>query len=103
MLRKFQKLSENKIFVKLITTCVAIACIGCMFVVNSFAADGAAMTPQEAAQSIFTTVNSSINVGSVVGIIAIALGAGIGLYLAWWAIRKVVRMVKAGLNGKLKV
>lgn len=103
MLKKLQKLLYNKMFVKLITSCVAIGCICCMFLVNSFAGDGQAMTPQEAAQSIFTTVNSSINVGSVVGIIAIALGAGIGLYLAWWAIRKVVRMVKAGLNAKLNV
>ena len=103
MLKKFQKIADNKSLMRVLSFCMVFACLSCLFVVSSFAADGSVMTPESAAQSIFNTVSSSINVSSVVGIIAIALGAGIGLYLAWWAIRKVIRMVKAGLNGKLKV
>lgn len=103
MIKKFQSLTENKIFIRVMSFCMVLMCLASIFVINAFAVDGADMTPKEAATSIFSTVSQTINVGSIVGIIAIALGAGLGLYFAWWAIRKVIRMVKSGLNGKLKV
>lgn len=102
MLKKFQGLAQNKNLLRVMSFCMVFACVLCIFVVSAFAVDpSTASTPQEAASEIFSTVSSSINIGTIVSIIGIALGAGVGLYLAWWALRKVVRMVKGGLNGKL--
>ena len=105
-MNKIRKLTHNSKFKKVSAAMFALM-ICCMSLVPmAFATDGTAgtdMTAEDAATSIFQTVFNQINVGSIVGIIAIALGAGVGLFFAWWAIRKVIRVVKGGLNGKLKI
>ena len=103
MFKKLQKFGQNAKAKKAFAICMSLMVLGSMFVTTCFAADGAEMTPKEAATSIFSSVSNTVNVGSVAEIIAIALGAAIALYFTWWAVRKVVRMLKGGLNGKLKV
>jgi len=98
---KLQKIANNAKVKKVFAMCAAIMVLGSMFVTSAFAADGdAAMTAEEAATSIFSTITEQINVGTIVGVIGIALGAGLALYFAWWGIRKVSAMVRKGLNGK---
>lgn len=106
MFKKMQKFTQNAKAKKALAICMSLMVLGSMFVTTCFAADGAGgadMTPKEAATSIFTSVSETVNIGSIAAIIGIALGAGIALYFAWWAIRKVVRMLKGGLNGKISV
>lgn len=100
MFKKMQKLTNSSKAKKLFAVCACLMVLGSTFVTTAFAAEGADMTPQEAATSIFSTISESINVGTIVGVIGIALGAGLGLYFAWWGIRKVSAMVRKGLNGK---
>lgn len=62
------------------------------------------MTPQEAATSIFETMYGLITVKTITEVIGIALAAAIGIFLAWWAIRKVARMVITAFSkGKISV
>ena len=103
MFAKLSKLSSSPKAKKLMAICMCML-VGCsMMTVFASAADGADMTAQEAATSIFSSISEQINVGAVVAIIGIALGAGLALYLAWWAIRKVSAAVRKGLNGKSPV
>ncbi len=48
-------------------------------------------------------MTQQINLGTIGTIIAAVLGASIGLYVGWFAIRKVMSAVKGALRGKLKV
>lgn len=57
----------------------------------------------EAVGTVTTQLAESINLGTVAGIVAAVIGAGIGLYLGWFAIRKVVSAVKKALHGRLSV
>lgn len=101
MFKKMQKLTKSSKAKKLLAVCACMLVLGSTFVTTAFAADGdAQMTAQEAATSIFSTITEQINVGTIVGVIGIALGAGLGLYFAWWGIRRVSVMVRKGLNGK---
>ncbi len=99
-MKKLQKLTKNAKVKKLLAVCACMLVLGSTFLTTAFAADGTAMTAEQAATTIFTTISETINVASIVSVIGIALGAGLGLYFAWWGMRKVSRMVRKGLNGK---
>lgn len=47
-----------------------------------------------AAQSVMDTATATLNIGNIVAIIGAGIGAVIGLFLAWWGARKLVRMLK---------
>lgn len=47
-----------------------------------------------AAQSVMDAATSTLNIGNIVAIIGAGIGAVIGLFLAWWGARKLVRMLK---------
>lgn len=105
MFKMLQKITNKPKAKRLFALCACVMVLGSMFITSAFAVDGttADMSAQEAAQSIFDTVYGQINVGTIVAVICIALTAGLTLYFAWWGIRKVIRMVKGGLNGKINV
>ncbi len=85
-----------------VTMCLVIGM--CMMVPACFAADTVDLTPEQAATQIFQTCNDLFSIQTIVTVIGIALAAAIGIFLAWWAIRKVVRMVvKAFTKGKISV
>ena len=56
-----------------------------------------------AISTVTTSLTGQINIATMGVIVAAVLGASIGLYVGWFAIRKVIRSVKDALHGKLKV
>lgn len=101
MFAKLQKITANPKAMKLVAMamCLMVA-MSLMTVIAAAEGTGTDMTAQEAAQTIFDKITEQINVGAVVGVLAIGIGAGIALYFAWFAIRKVGKGVRKGLNGK---
>ena len=59
--------------------------------VQAFAADDTEAV--SAAKSLLTTATGTLNIGNIVAIIGAGIGAVIGLFLAWWGARKLVRML----------
>lgn len=57
----------------------------------------------EALGTVTTAMTEQINIGTIGIIIAAVLGGSIGLYVAWFAIRKLIGAVKGALKGRLKV
>lgn len=53
---------------------------------------------------IISAMTGQISVSTVVGVIATAIGAGIGLVFMWWGGRKAVRtLMSAFRNGKVSM
>ncbi len=84
--------------------CAMICCS--MFVVMA-AAEGAVttdITPSEAATEVFNTIHAQLNFRTILDVIAVALSAALSIYLGWWAIRKVARMVFGAFErGRVRV
>ena len=59
-------------------------------------------TYASAAETVFDSVHAVINFNNILAIIGVALGAEATLFMLWWGIRKVIRLVNNGLHGKLK-
>lgn len=54
-------------------------------------------------QSVLTAITEQIGVSTVVGVLASAVGAGIGLVFMWWGVRKLTRVLMGAFrSGKLK-
>lgn len=55
-------------------------------------------------QSVLTALQEQISVTSVVGVLAIAVGAAVGLAFMWWGVRKLVRVLMAAFKkGKVSL
>ena len=88
---------------KLLSVVMSVLCIGCCFVCTAFAADGdpasqtvVQITPDEAvsaAKGLFASVTGTLNFTNIAKVLSIGIGAVIGIWLAWWGIRKLVRML----------
>lgn len=99
-----KKLSSSK-FKKILAIAGIVMIIGCMFCTGAFAEPVAGVsepTYQEAAKEVFDSVHSVVNFNNILSIIGVALTAEATLFLLWWGIRKVIKLIKSGLNGKLK-
>lgn len=74
--------------------------------ITALAADTAG-TPAEgvsAAKNLLDTAAGSLNITNVVAIIGAGIGAVVGLFLAWWGARKLVRMLVSALKkGKVAI
>lgn len=82
--------------------CIMICC--CMFCLSAFAADVTEPTPSEAATQVFETIHAQLNFTTILSVIAVALSAALSIYLGWWAIRKVSRMVFGAFErGRVRV
>lgn len=69
--------------------------------ISAFAADEEAVS---AAKSLMDTATQTMNIGNIVAIIGAGIGAVIGLFLAWWGARKLVRMLMSAFKkGKVTV
>lgn len=55
------------------------------------------------AQTAISSVTAALNIGTVGKLIAAGLGAAVGLYLLWFAVRWIVKTVRKGMAGKLAV
>ena len=104
-MNKLRKFTSNPKMKKLFAVSCAMVVLCCCFVVGCFAAGESTngSSAVTAATSIFTTMSEDFSVTNIVSIIAITLGASVGLYLAWWAIKKVTKAVISAFNGKIKV
>lgn len=89
-----------------------IGCLFCALCVFAFSAvsafaegAGTAGAPAvSAVQSVFNDVTGTINIGNVVSILAIVVGACVGLVLMWFGIRKVIRIIMGAFRkGKISV
>lgn len=80
---------------------MAISCVTC------FAADGETVTdvaPDEAARQIFTVMAEQLNFTTILGVLAVVIGAALAMVLGWWAIRKIAgALMKAFKSGKFKI
>ena len=51
---------------------------------------------------VLTAITAQISVTSVIGVLAGAIGAAIGLVFMWWGVRKLIRVIMAAFRkGKL--
>lgn len=106
MFLKLQRFANRPVLKKTLAICMCMLICGAMLIPAAFAADGITtdMTPEEAATDIFGRLYQLITVQMIVSVIGIALAASVGIFLAWWAIRKVTRMViQAFSKGKISV
>lgn len=105
---KTEKKSVNKQVIKRIGSLLCAFAILAISMVACFA-DGAATggTGSEAVsavQSVFTDVTGTINIGNIVSILAIVVGACVGLVLMWFGIRKVIKIIMGAFRkGKISV
>lgn len=69
--------------------------------ISAFATEGEAVS---AAKALMDTATQTMNITNIVAIIGAGIGAVIGLFLAWWGARKLVRMLMAAFKkGKVTV
>lgn len=98
-----QKMKNAKWF-KFALMCLSMLLVGSCFCLSAFAADTSEPTPAEAAQQVFESMHSQLNFTTILSIVAVALGAALAIFLGWWAIRKVSKMVmNAFSKGKVSV
>lgn len=72
----------------------AVACVGTV-VTGTITARAEGVTEAvSAAKAVMDTATGTLNIGNIVAIIGAGIGAVIGLFLAWWGARKLVRMLK---------
>ena len=72
--------------------------------VTALAADSADTEAVSAAKSILSSATGTLNIGNIVAIIGAGIGAVIGLFLAWWGARKLVRMLMTAFKkGKVSM
>lgn len=105
---KTEKKAVNKQVLKRVGSLLCAFAILAISMVACFA-DGAATggTGSEAVsavQSVFTDVTGTINIGNIVSILAIVVGACVGLVLMWFGIRKVIKIIMGAFRkGKISV
>ena len=101
----FQKLANNAKIKKVFATAMCLMVVGCTMVPMACAADTVVdKTPAECATQVFESMHSVLNFTTILEVIAVALSAALAIFLGWWAIRKVARMVlNAFSRGKVSV
>ena len=53
--------------------------------------------------AVISSMTNQISVSTVVGVIAVVVGAGIGLVFMWWGVRKASKsLMEAFRSGRLK-
>lgn len=97
------KVRNSKAF-KIVIMCLCMLVVGSCVCVGAFAGDVTDPTPVDAAKQVFDTMHESLNFTTILGVVAVALGASVAVFLGWWAIRKVSRMImNAFSKGKVSV
>lgn len=95
---------------KILSVLMSVLALGSCFMLTAFAADGDAtvvqMTPDQsidAAKGLFAEVTGTLNFANIAKVLSIGIGAAIGIWLAWWGIRKLIKVITKALNGKLSL
>lgn len=106
MLKVMQKLQNSKLK-KVFAVCMCLLVCCSSLVPMAFAADGTAVsdpTPKEAATQIFDSIYAELNFTTILSVLGVAIGAALAVFLGWWSIRKVTRMVmNAFSKGKVSI
>lgn len=84
-----------------------VACLTmCLFVFGAGASSAnevVTMAPYaaiDAASDIFGQITQTVNFANIAKVLGIGLGAVLGIWLAWWGLRKLFRMLQGVINGK---
>lgn len=92
---------------KILSVVMSVLALGSCFMLTAFAADGdvtvVQLTPDEsinAAKGLFAEITQTLNFTNIAKVLSIGIGAAIGIYLAWWGIRKLTGMIIKGINGR---
>ena len=107
MFKKLQNVANSKKLKKFgaIFMVAMMCCV--MLVPMASAVNGTATsepTPAEAATQVFNAIHAQLNFTVILEVIAVALGAALSIYLGWWAIRKISRMVFGAFErGRVRV
>lgn len=66
--------------------------------------DGTTIISTTDFSSILTTLQEQISVSTVVGVLAVAAGAAVGLAFMWWGVRKLVGVLMSAFRkGKVSL
>lgn len=69
--------------------------------IQAWAADSEGVS---AAKELLTEAQKELNIANIAGIIAAGIGAVLGLFVAWWGVRKLFNMlVQVFKKGKVKL
>lgn len=72
--------------------------------ISAFAADTTGTEGVEAAKTMLESITGTLNITNIVAIIVAGIGAVIGIFLAWWGVRKLVKMLMGAFKkGKVTV
>lgn len=95
---------------KILSVLMSVLALGSCFMLTAFAADGdptvVQMTPDQsidAAKGLFAEVTGTLNFANIAKVLSIGIGAAIGIWLAWWGIRKLIKVIQKALNGRLSL
>lgn len=88
------KLQKNPKAKKLLMGTFAVVMCMTMLAPAAFAeGEVTQMAPDAAATQVFGMLTEQLNFSTILSVIGVALGAALGIYLSWWAVRKVSKMV----------
>lgn len=107
-MNKLKKWCKSKVGKRVLAVMGAIL-VMCSMAVPAFAVeegaagfDGAAAIA--GAKDIFGQATSTLSIANIVAVLGVCIGAAVGLYLLWWGLRKVLRVVKGAFSkGKVSV
>jgi len=95
---------------KFLAVVLSVLCIGTTMIPFAFASTAeepvtlSSDAAIAAAKDLFAQVTTIVNFTNVAKVLAIGLGSVLGIWLAWWGLRKLVRMiVKVLERGKISM
>lgn len=97
---------KNKKMFKALFAIVAVVCVLFSMAVPAFATDGTnyASEAVSAVQSGLDEVTGTFTIGNILTVLLSVLGIAVGFMFFWWAIRKVIGIIKrAFTKGKVSV
>ena len=88
------KLQKNPKLKKLMAgTFAVVMCMTMLAPAASAEGEATAISASDAATQAVGFITADLNFGTVLSVIGIGFAASIGLFVGWWAVRKVVKMV----------
>lgn len=91
--KKFFKTTKGKL-VSAVSSGLAVASTS----ITAFAEDGSATTFKSGIETLWSQITEQVNIGNVVAIIGICLGACLGLALFWFGLRYVIRKIMSAVK-----
>lgn len=96
---------------KIMGVCLCVLCLAGCFVfaasASETATDVVAISADDAisaAQGLFGQITQVINFGTIGKVLGIGLGAVLGIWLAWWGLRKLFGMLQTAIkSGRIKL